>query len=368
MFLVGIDRVVIDAASDGRPDMMAGAFSFAGLALFLYLRERNLDLAIFAGHCLVAAGIVSHPVAMNGFFGVIFLSLYLDRGRLRWRHLFLTGLPYLLAIAGWGLFILQDRADFWPQFSVALRSRGSGFFAPWKAVLDEFSLRYLRFYLPPYAQRAGRLRVLIPLLYFAAAFGGWFVPQIRQSPGRRALLLLAAIYFVVMTFTEGLKSYYYMIHIVPVLACTLAMAIAWGWQRSTLWRCPSAAILTVFVILQIGWTVALIRRNDYRNTYLPAIAFLKEHAPQPDIVNGTTELGFELGFYNKDLIEDAAFGYYTKKLADYIVIDEDRAFGQSMQSYKKYAPWLYTYETDLLDHQYHLVYDRQVYKIYAKKP
>ena len=366
MFLVGADRIVVDAASDGRPDMLAGAFCYAGLAAYLYLRTKNFDLAIFAGQFLIAMGVFSHPVAMNGFFGMVFLVFYLDRSRLRWKHLFLAGLPHVLALAGWGLFILQDRADFWPQFAASLRSRGTGLSAPWQAVWREISARYLAgSYLPDYAQGASRLRVIIPIVYFLSAIVPWFVPELRRSPGRRALLILAALYFCVMTFAEGIKSSYYLIHIVPILACTLAVCMQWCWQRAALCRWPAVAVLAVFLLVQIGWSMALIRRNDYRNTYLPVIAFLQEHAHKSDIILGTSELGYELGFYD-NLIEDGAFGYYTKKRADFIVIDNDRSLGQSIRAYKTYAPWLYTYETNLLSHEYQLVYDHRPYTIYSR--
>jgi hypothetical protein len=363
MFLVAVDREVIDAGSDGRPDMLAAALCFAGLAVYLYLRTKSLDRAVFAGHCLIAAGVFSHPVAMNGFFGGIFLALYLDRSRLRWKHLFLAGLPYVLALGGWGLFILRDRADFWPQFSANLRSRGSGFFAPWRSVWDEISKRYVSFYLPPYAYGVNRLRILIPLVYFFAALAGWFVPSLRRLPGRRALLSLAVLYFAIMTFAEGLKSSYYLIHAIPMFACTLAIWVDWCWSRGALLRWSAITMTAAVALLQIGWTAALVRRNDYLNAYVPVIAFLRVQAPKPVVVMGTTELGFALGFYG-NVIEDSALGYYTKKRGAYIVVD-DRTLGQAMQAYKTYAPWLYSYEQDLLAREYRVVYNRRPYTIYA---
>jgi hypothetical protein len=121
----------------------------------------------------------------------------------------------------------------------------------------------------------------------------------------------------------------------------------------------------LLVFLQLGWSAYAIAKNPYRNTYLPAIAYLREHAGSNATIIGTGELGFALGF-DANLRDDSALGFYSGRKADFIVLDE-RAYKQSLLSYAAKVPELDRYVRHILADEYHRVYDGPFYEIYQRK-
>jgi hypothetical protein len=67
--LIAVGHASITLASEGRMDMMTAALSVAALAVYLSLRERNLEHATLAGHALAAAAMLTHPNGVLGFVG-----------------------------------------------------------------------------------------------------------------------------------------------------------------------------------------------------------------------------------------------------------------------------------------------------------
>ena len=74
---------------------------------------------------------LSHPNAALGMFGVLFLALWLERGRIRPRQVVLAAISHLIFAAGWGLYILQSSQDFTVQFRAAVEGRGEGVAKMW---------------------------------------------------------------------------------------------------------------------------------------------------------------------------------------------------------------------------------------------
>src|ERR1700722_14713859 len=115
--LLSTDFQFLLTAGDGRMDMMTAALGSAALACYLTLRESNLSRAIFISQLLAEASFFTHPLGLLAAAGLVFVSLYYDRQRLRPVHLLLLAIPYVAGAAGWLFYILQSPSDFLPQFA-----------------------------------------------------------------------------------------------------------------------------------------------------------------------------------------------------------------------------------------------------------
>ena len=88
-------------------DMMCEALGLGGIAAFLWLRQKNLFWAILAGHAGVAAAGLAHPMALGAAAGLIALTLYYDRRRIRIAHMALAAVPYLVGALAWGAAVVD---------------------------------------------------------------------------------------------------------------------------------------------------------------------------------------------------------------------------------------------------------------------
>ena len=370
LVLLSVDYVFIVAASLGRMDMMSASLGFAALAAYVSLRERNLVWAIVASQSLVVASGLTHPNGILHFAGLLFLTLYLDRGRINWRHVMLAMIPYLIGAVCWGLYILKDPSSFITQFTIntTMNDRMGGFKAPWIAFVNEFTLRYGRaFGLGTHSTgHTGPifLKSLILLAYAVALFGALITRSIRQHAGYRALLFLIAIYFVLLTILDGQKETPYLIHIIPFYAAILAAWIRWCWTNRSV---PVSVIALCFVsllTLQIGGILYRMKLNTYRNLYLPAVSFLNQHSNPSTRIIGAASLDFGLNFPD-DLVDDVRLGYVSGKRPDFIVVGDE--YEVSYKEYQIKQPELYRYLNGLLTEEYRLVYDNPAFKIYARR-
>ena len=369
-FFLTIDYAFIFAAADGRADMMAGAFSLAALAAYVHLRERSLNLAVLVSQTFLAAGIFSHPNAGLGFFGILLLALYFDRNRLRLVHIGLAAIPFACFALGWALYILPHPDDFRLQFGANLAGRWQGVSGLLMSPVIEIRTRYLElWYLPSYATGLSRLRVLIPVLYLAAFVGCLVTRSIRQAAGSRVLLTLTALYFLCMSVLEGHKNYYYLIHIVPFFAAVFGTWTYWSWSywSWTQRRFPKLLVLCcagALVFLQLSWAAYNIRRNLYRNSYLPTVEFVKRNATPTGGIVGSLEMGFGLGFFG-NFKDDATLGFYTHRQPELVIVDE-RNYGSAFEAYKTTAPEVHHYMTKLLGEKYSKVFEVPGYQVFQR--
>ncbi len=368
--LIAFDYVFITGASFGRMDLMSAALGFAGIAAYLRWRERNLTLAVFLSHTLVTASGLTHWNGILHFAGLIFLILYFDRARLRWQHVAVAAVPYLVGAAGWGLYILQSPSTFVAQITGNAQETGrlSGFSAPLSAFKYEITRRYLVAYglgshstgsVGPIA-----LKILIPIAYLLAIIGAVAARSIRQHRGLRALLIMTGIYFVMMTIIDGQKLSYYLLHIVPLYSAVLAVWLHWCWTSRVVPRRIVAASVCGLIIVQLGGVLYKMKLDSFRRSYLPATEFLKRNADRDTLIMGTADLGFELGF-ERNLVDDYRLGYYSGKRPDFFVVEE--IYEGSINGQEKDRPEIYRHVTTLLDEEYQLVYDQAFFKIYAHR-
>jgi hypothetical protein len=107
-----------------------------------------------------------------------------------------------------------------------------------------------------------------------------------------------------------------------------------------------------------GGTLAFLRVAD-------GLYYLKQHAKSQDVVMGSAELAFELGF-DGNLVDDPRLGCRSGKRPSFIVIDQNR-YAEWIPQYEQREPQTYGYIHDMMAREFHLVLDNAAYTIYARK-
>ncbi len=364
--LTALDYQVASAAAFGRYDMMVAALGFGGYACFLLLRQRNLGVAILLGNACIAAAGMTHPNGVIYFIGLWFLILYYDRRRIKVQHVALAAIPYLIGGAAWAWYIFQDFHDFKIQLSGNSSNR-VGLLHPLQTLKNEIELRYLRPYgLGPHSPGHDsiliRLKSIALLGYLAGVIGCLAIPAIRRHPGYRVLILLTGIHFLFFTFYEGMKFNYYLIHIVPFYLCLLAVFAAYLWTERPALRPLLACGIAAVMAVGAGGAVMRIRLNEMGTSYDPAVAFLKQTASKDDVVFATCSFGFGYGF-RPGLVDDDTLGYFSKKQARFIVMDE--IYDDMVNVHRAVDPPIYAHIMELMP-DYRLVYDKADYRVYER--
>jgi 4-amino-4-deoxy-L-arabinose transferase-like glycosyltransferase len=362
--LVAIDSAVIDAASDGRIEMLTVALGALAMASFLRLRERRLPLAILFSQTCVAIAFFVHPVGGAGLFAVLLLYVALDWRRFHWSHLLIAAIPYVIGVGLSAAYILQNPSDFQAQMTAVMHARESSRGSLLSGFISEVQQRLLGYYFPPYASGSGKIKIWLLVGYTLGLIGAFWQTPFRRTIGGKILLILPVLYFILLSVFEPAKQLYYMVYLTPGFAIALAIAIYWLWTERRVPRWLLGTVLAAFVLLQLSWTAATIRRDSYHQDFLPAVDFLRQHAKPASLAIGSGEFAFALGFHGGFLI-DSSLGYTSGKRPDFVVVDE-RGFMEAFRGYQKRAPKIYEHITRLLASEYRQVYENRTYKIYAK--
>lgn len=368
--LLACDYMVLDTASQARPDIMCAALGFSAIAAFLIWREQNFALAVLLSQTLVALSGLTHPNGILAFFALVFLTLYFDFRRIKPKHLAIAVIPYLIGGTIFGLYILQDPQAFKDQFidNAVMGGRMGGFKSPFDGIIREFTQRYPHAF-GLQANSSGHsgpifLKSLILIGYALGFLGVLFTKDLRENRNYRALLILTVIYFLWMALMDGQKQTYYVIQILPFYLIMLAIWINWLWKRNFLPRPLIALGLSGLLLLGIGGMALRIKQNTYGNYYLPMVEFLKQNSTENDLIMGGAELGFGLGF-PKNHIADGRFGFYTGKRPKFIITDS--AVENSYQDSKHHFPEFYEYFPRLLNEEYQIAYENAAFRVYKRK-
>ena len=371
--LLSCDYIFIVCAASGRMDMMSAALGFAGLAIYLRLRERRLTLAVLLSNALVVASGLTHPMGLLPFLGLIFLAVCFDRKRLGLKQVAVALVPYAVGGLGWGLYILQDPQTFLSQFG-ANASMGSdeniggrfvGLFSPLTGLKLELTYRYLaNFGLSGRATGAAKLKIAFLALYIVGVLGSLAIRQIRSQPNYKVLLGLTALYFLGLTFLDSQKAYYYLVHIVPFYLTMVALFLSWCWTRPGLATKFLVIVLSGICLLEIAGLLYRVRQDNYRNSFLPAVTFLKEKSAGGAAIAANSGVAFGLGF-PENVVHDPRLGFYSGKRFDYIVIDPELRYSIDTSKYRD--PKLYEHTMRLLETEYEQVYEHRSYAIYARR-
>jgi hypothetical protein len=358
--LLVLSYLFIDNAAFARPDLMCCALGLGGLAVYLVLRERSLDRALFWSNLLVAASGLTHPNGVWHLMGLATLVLWYDRRRLSVRALAWAAAPYVLLGAAWGWYISRDFQAFVDQVRGNSEARWAPALNPLSLLWAEIWERY-RVTFGLKTQGLALLKAFALLAYLGAVAGLAAVRELRREPAVRLLLLLLAVYFAGMTLFNQ-KLGYYLIHILPFYVAAVAFFAQWLWRSRPRLRIPLALGACLLVGVETGGILARASIRSYRAAQMPAIEFLRKHTAPAQKIAGTAALVYSLDF-DPRLVDDAHLGLKGGSEPQAVVIEElYRDF---------YEGWGAQHPAEMRKirqrlSSYHLAYQSRGYEIYLR--
>jgi len=361
--LLAIDFQFLWAASVGRMDMMCVALGHAAFAAYLYFRTRNFTAAVLVSQSLVVASGLTHPMGAGECLGLLFLTLYYDRSRIRISHVALATVPYLVGAAGWGLYILKDPALFAAQFGGNAAGRFAAITSPLETLRLQIFERYLYMYgFAPDTLGFSHVKILVLLTYLAGVAAALSIRGIRDS--YRALLGLSGVCFLSWMLIDRQVQSFYLVHFVMFLVAIFAASLSWLWEKQMVPRLSLAALVVLVAGVQFATVARRIQQNPYQNAYLATTGFLKQKAAPSQLIIGSAELAFQLGFHS-NVVDDYRLGFRSGKRPDFIVIDKNR-YDEWIPLLKEQDPPAYRYATDMMSREFRLLLDRGAYKVYGR--
>jgi len=364
VILLAADYNFMMAATFGRLDMMCAALGFAALALYATFRLNRPVFAVFASCSLATLSLFTHP---NGILfppALLIVEILGFSKRLSWRVALLSLLPFAIGAGCWFLYASQD----WQAAVDQLRSntqpgRLTGFLHPLSSIRDELIFRYFTSFgltLGEHPSGPVRARGVILVAYWGATASILCLRQLRNLRYARITLALLALDTIYFTFFEGTRFSYYIVLVTPLYAILLATVFVHLWGKN-LKRTVMVAALGL-IGLQLGGVVYRSAQNPIRNSFLPAVAFLKRHASPKDFVLAGSDFGFGYGF-DRNVKEEITLGYRSGADPAYIVVDPNMS--GNMASWKLREPAIYSFMSRKLA-AYSKIYDAAGYQIYQK--
>lgn len=320
--LLATSFVFMDNAGFGRPDVMCMALGLLGLGLYAELRERSLPLAMMAANACIAVSGLSHPNGVYHLLALVALVFWWDRRRLGVVPVLAAVLPYVVFAGLWSIYILQDKQAFIDQMAFNGANGGNSRLpASWNPVWiiwTEIRDRYL-YVFGLMTRGLSLIKVFALVAYVGAVIACAMSATLRKMPGVQALLLLLAVYFAGMcVFNQKLS--YYLVHIVPVYAALLAVAVCWLWE---IWPgrrlLVAAGVAGLIVVEMSGIGVKAMTRS-----YIPAqremVGYVRSQARPGDLIVGTAALVYELDFDTR-LCDDPYLGTRSGRVPDIIILE-----------------------------------------------
>lgn len=364
--LMAVDMHFIYAASEGRMDMIAAALGINALAVFVWLREKNLSRAVLFSSVLTAFSFFTHPLGSIWIVSLAVLIVMLDLKRIRFKHFPLAAAPFVIMGALWLVYIVQEPEIFARQFGGNASDRWGFFAAPLTALWNEISLRYVyNFGIGEGIGGAGQIKIVVLICFTAAVIGLLSSRSLRKERLPRFLLFLAALQFLMLLLFDGMHQHYYLVHITPSLAVILAVWVNWLWSQKSIFRWASPVVLLIVVVIAAGVNLQRIARNQYRAHYLAAVDFVNRSTENSDMVMGSAEIWFAMD-RRENLLDDYRLGYRSGKRGDLIVIDKPR-YQDWIGNLQRVEPETHRYIEGLLQNEYELTYEDGIYRIYERK-
>jgi 4-amino-4-deoxy-L-arabinose transferase-like glycosyltransferase len=367
--LCATDVAFLNAATEGRMDIMCAALWVSALACYLRLREEHLAIALLAGNLLVGFAMLTHAIGLIGFPLLACLVITLDRKRVRMSHLWAIAVPYLLVASVGGLYIYSGFDAFKSQANMISKSSRitSMLSNPLLSILNEFTVRIASFYLPQSSNGIQKwMRVVIPICLGFAFLGSVLISRVRQRE-KQLLVILTGLSFLVMGVYDRGKMAYYLVDLTPLFCATAALWLVETWQNFPRLRVLAGGVLTALLALQLTWTIASIRRDPLHRSFLPMTRFVKaslDSCGSQCTVTASAELGLELGFSDR-LRDDFLLGYKSGLNSDLIVMDR-RAYYNNLQALEKNHPEITQYAYQVLERKYHRVYGDGDYDVFRR--
>jgi hypothetical protein len=366
--LTALDNALIHFASQGRMDMMSASLGLAALAAYVNIRERNLFLAVMVSQALVVASGLTHPVGgVVWWSGLLLFTIYLDRRRLILKHAWAALVPYIIGTLAWGAYILRSPSDFVSQFigNIFVHDRMGGI-PLWRRVVMEGSTLVLNFFgVTAESSPWAVIKFIIPFLYAIAIIGGFLRRDIRRGPGFGLLVSLAALSFLLIAVADHGQRPHYLVHILICLPPILVVWIRSSWITGHIPRAVLLAVTAAFLTLQLGRTGHLIWRDSFENNFAPVSRFLAAERKPADLMMGSAELAFSVGFTPR-FIDDPGLGYHSGKTPDLIVMGE--RYEVYADLFRRRDPAIVQHARSVIDRNYCEIYQHARYRVYKRKP
>ena len=363
--LLGIDFQFVWYAGVGRMDMMTEALLASAFASYLWLREKSFTRAVLVSQTFMMLAAMTHPISLGGFVGLLFLTLYFDWRKIRIQHVALAVVPYMIGGAAWGLFISQDPAMFRDQFYGNITGRLSRPGAFLQSIWDQYKERFLWMYgFHPDNTGASHLKIVIFAVYMGGLVTGWAMRDFRSKRTYRGWLILCTVLFLCYSNLDKDVHEFYLVHIMAPVIAVLALVLDWvlKTRRAPVWAV--AGVFAAVASIQLMTTGSRIRQDAYHQRYLDTTAFLKQNAKPGQLIMGSTELGWELG-WNSNLVDDFRLGYLTGKRPDIIVLDKNR-YQEWIPNLKVFDPKAYRFTTRLIESEFQPVHRNEAYITYFR--
>jgi len=321
LLFIATDYSVLRAGSDGRTDMLAAVFGLGAVATYLRFREERFTLAILLSQILLVCGGLTHPMGGVPYLAMLvyFFVTGKDWRKIRPIHFALAAIPYIVGAACWGAYILQEPATFRKIFmGSSVAGRLGGIWHPFLSIRNEIVQRYL----VPFGLTRDSLvlkaKLMIPIIYFAAAALVWIIGPIRRQPYLKPFLAMWSIMALALLTLDNQRNGTYLGHVFPLYAILLSALICWLYENRRFPRVLLVLVAAGFCLLQMGGSMYIIYQNPYHREYLPVTDFVLQQAVPGDRIVGTSELGFGIGFDR--LIDDMSLGYFAGKPSPDILI------------------------------------------------
>jgi len=148
------------------------------------------------------------------------------------------------------------------------------------------------------------------------------------------------------------------------MAAMVAASCIYLWREYPRQRYVLAGVLGVFLTVQFAGIGYVIRRNNWQGEYTPVVEYLQQHLKAGQMVMGSPEYGFALGFGDQ-LVDDPCLGYFSKKVPTYFVVD--LRYSDQIHWYKDRLPDVYNFIQQRITDDYTVVKSAGLAKVYQLK-
>jgi hypothetical protein len=212
---------------------------------------------------------------------------------------------------------------------------------------------------------AAWLKALIPMTYAIAVAVAIVVPRVRRSPGVLLLLVIVLADWLLLPLIAGYQKWQYYMHILvlfpPVVA--LVFGALWRGRMRAYGLFVAFAILTsATVLLQSTRIVHSLKQDSLATWYSGPASRLRQPPFNKGTFWGKAYWGYAVGLDR--LTEDAAFGYFSHKRKDFLILSLDQRDSQGDMP----KGYLGDYLRAMLSQEYALVYEDQSIRVYGRRP
>jgi len=367
--LVSIDYFFVLGASQGRMDMMCAALGVAAIAVYLRLRVRCFPSAIFWSHALATMSVLTHPVGLSYWLGLMLLIVYFDRRSLSFNILLLAATPCLAGGVGWGLYIAQDPVAFVTQIHRTLEINKYSFEMPNLSSIGfvrnlqlELHFRYVGpFGFGPGVGPAQRTKALVLLTYVVGVIGTFILSSSRERRNIIVLPALALVAILYLALVSPSKFSYYLPHTTMFMAACLAAFLYYLKLSARRKQIVAVAALTLVGGIQAGGLLYRVHQNPYGHSFVPAVESIVRNSAPGTVVVGSGELWFRLQ-PERSVLHDPALGFRNGMEPRIFVMDP--LYRELYERERQAGSPIYSWVRDYLDRS-RSVYADGYYQVYV---